>query len=298
MVLSDVGHFGRAAEKLFITQPALSKSIKSLEQELGAALLIRTGQGVALTSFGEQFCAHISRALKEIDQAVSLSAASKGTPSCIKIGTVASVRQAFLPSLLVDYEHAVKHNTVFDILEAVASFDCVRLVQNRDIDLAFCGWNENPPKGLGNVPVLAQKLVVAVNPRHPLASKRSISMDDLKEYPLISYRDSSLMYFSVKTMTDIHGLTFRQAFHDELGAASYIALDSRCAAIMLDTIEGSMRAKVKFIEIEEYAEPFHMVGVLYRVSSLADEGIASFVGFINEKYRNLRGITPIESSLV
>lgn len=99
-------------------------------------------------------------------------------------------------------------------------------------------------------------------------------------------------------MTDIHDLVFRQAFHDELGAASYIALDSSCVAIMLDAIEGRIRAKVKFIEIEEYAVPFHMVGVLYGVSSLADEGIASFVGFINEKYRNLRGITPIESSLV
>lgn len=155
----------------FITQSALSKSIKSLEQELSAVLLIHAGYGVAILHLGEQFCAHISRALKEIDQAASLSAASKGKPSYRKIGSAASVRQAFLPSLLVDYEHAVKHETVFDILEVVASLGCVRLVQNRDIDLAFCGWNENPPRGLGNVPVLAQKLVVAVNPQHPLVSK-------------------------------------------------------------------------------------------------------------------------------
>lgn len=296
-VLADIGHFGKAAEKLYITQPALSKSIKGLEQELGADLFIRTGQGIVLTSFGEQFCTHINKALDEIDQALSLSSSPGGKPSYIKIGTVASVQQAFLPSLLIDYEHASSHDTFFDILEVSATFDCIRLIQKHEIDLAFCGWSKSPAKGLGNIPVLAQNLVVAVNPAHPLADRKSVSFKELAEYPLISYRDSSSMYFTVKAMTDLYGLSFRQAFHDELGAVSHTAVNPRYVALLLDTIEGNLRAKVKFIAIEECDKPFHLVGLLYRVSSLADEGIANFVGFINERYRHLRGIVPVESQL-
>lgn len=250
-----------------------------------------------LTSFGEQFCAHTAKALNEIDQAMSLSGSSSIKPSYIQIGTVASVQQAFLPSLLVDYEHAEGRDTFFDILEVSATFDCLRLVQKREIDLAFCGWNPNMPKGLASIPVLPQNLVAAVNPKHPLADRKVVSLKELADYPLISYRDSSSMYYTVKAIADSYGLTFRQAFHDELKAASHTEVNPRCVALLLDTVEGSPRTKMKFITIEEYKETFHLVGLLYRISGLNDEGVASFVGFINERYRHLCGIVPTEFKL-
>ena len=102
-VLAEVGHFGRAAEQLHITQPALSNSIKGLERELGSDLFERTGRKAVLTPYGMRFIPHIIKALGEIEQASSLSPTPKLDNPSIHIATVASVQQTFLPALLIDY---------------------------------------------------------------------------------------------------------------------------------------------------------------------------------------------------
>jgi LysR family cyn operon transcriptional activator len=69
LAVVDEGHFTRAAEKLYISQPALSQQIKLLEEEIGAVLLERIGRRIRLTAAGEILATHARRALQELAEA-------------------------------------------------------------------------------------------------------------------------------------------------------------------------------------------------------------------------------------
>lgn len=296
--LAEVGHFGRAAERLHITQPALSNSIKGLERELGSDLFSRTGRKVVLTPYGMRFIPHIIKALGEINQAANLSPSPRLDDPAIRIATVASIQQTFLPALLIDYAETTRHDPAaapasFDVLEAATTFTCLDLLQEGKADLAFCGFL--PTSGCAWIPVLPQYLVAAVNPVHPLASYETVNIQDVSDYPLISYRKPSILYYSVKALADKTQLHFQEAFNNEIGAAPYIAANSQCVALLLDTVEEGLRSRIRYIPVEELNRPFHLLGLAYRHSSLQSGAVAHFAEYLEHRFSSVAKITPIES---
>ncbi len=75
VAVADEGHVGRAAQRLHISQPPLSRQIRSLEEELGTPLFERTPRGVRLLPEGELFLSHARRVLAEVEAAVAAFAA-------------------------------------------------------------------------------------------------------------------------------------------------------------------------------------------------------------------------------
>lgn len=297
VALADVGHFGHASEKLCITQPALSNSIKGLERELGSDLFERTSRKVVLTPYGTRFYAHVVKALGELERAVNLPAPVPLSDNPIRIATVASTQQTFLPSLLVEYAQATRHTTSFEIFDAHTSADCAILLERGDADLAFCAKPAVPGSGVW-LPVLAQQLVIAVSAEHPLAARSVVSLSELLDYPLVSYRRPSAMFYPVKALTDSLGAQFQEAFNDEVGASPYVAANTQCIALLLNIVEGSVRNKIRYIPIRELSQAFHMVGLYYAQASLANESVALFVEYLERTYSSLQEIVPMENLLM
>ena len=297
VALADVGHFGHASEQLCITQPALSNSIKGLEKELGSDLFNRTSRKVVLTPYGTRFYGHIVKALGELERAVNLPAPVSLDEDPIRIATVASTQQTFLPSLLVEYAQATRHTTSFEIFDAHTSGDCAALLDRGDADLAFCAKPSTSGSGIW-FPVLAQELVIAVSTEHPLASHSAVSLSELLDYPLVSYRRPSAMYYPVKALTESLGVRFQEAFNDEVGASPYVAANTQCIALVLNTVEGSIRNKIRYIPIKELGQAFHMVGLYYVQASLLNERTALFVEYLEQSYSQLREIVPVERFLL
>ncbi len=297
VALADVGHFGHASEKLCITQPALSNSIKGLERELGSDLFERTSRKVVLTPYGTRFYAHVVKALGELERAVNLPAPVSFSENPIRIATVASTQQTFLPSLLVEYAQATRHTTAFEIFDAHTSADCAILLEQGDADLAFCAKPAVSGSGVW-LPVLAQELVIAVSAEHPLAARSVVSLSELLDYPLVSYRRPSAMFYPVKALADSLGAQFQEAFNDEVGASPYVAANTQCIALLLNTVEGSVRNKIRYIPIRELSQAFHMVGLYYAQASLANESVALFVEYLERTYSSLQEIVPMENFLM
>ncbi len=295
--VAQAGHFGHAADELCITQPALSNSIKGLERELGSELFVRSNTGVYLTSYGQRFYSHIVRALGEIDRAVAIPCVPAVDKPTITVATFAAMQQSFLPQLLVDYANSTHRATLFDIYDVHTTSDCIDLLARGKIDLALCG---RPPQSGSSVwfPVAAQQLVVGVAETHPLAQHAMVSLRDILDYPIVSYRRPAGLYYPVEKLLARLGYPFREAFNDEIGALPYLAANPQCVALLLDTVEGRARSSTRFIPIEELQRPFHMVGLLYNLSTVEDDAAAHFVEWVEERYQDLRDIIAIESLIL
>ena len=98
--IATVGHLGRAAEKLGRTQPALSKSIRRLEEEIGAALFRRAGRGITLTETGHALLNRARAIRQSVDESVrEVGEMARGLTGTIRIGCGATTAEYILPTV-------------------------------------------------------------------------------------------------------------------------------------------------------------------------------------------------------
>lgn len=276
--LAETEHYGRASKELFVSQPALSNSIKGLEAELGVALFERVGRNVRLTERGELFRESIDEALSIIDSAAEeLDAYRHGRSSLIRVASVESVQRDFLPVLLSDFQRSVGTKVAFDVVRCT-TFEAITSLNDGLCDVAFCGRMPSMRR-TAFIPLVMQDAIVAMNVDHPLALKETVSLDDLKSYPLISYSPESYMHHVFKGVLDRHGLGFRQSFGDEMTAATLVSMDGDSVAIVLDTLSDVSFPRVAFRRIKELDGPFHMVSCAYIEDSRRPKIVDSLISF-------------------
>ncbi|MDJ0612077.1 MAG: LysR substrate-binding domain-containing protein [Rhizobiaceae bacterium] len=100
-ILAKEGHFGRAAEKCAISQPALSMQIKELEEILGTLLIERSARNIRLTGFGERFLVQVREVLKSVDELGDMARAAKGDFSGqFRLGIIPTVAPYLLPKIM------------------------------------------------------------------------------------------------------------------------------------------------------------------------------------------------------
>ena len=170
-------HFGRAAERLDITQPALSKQIRILERELDLELLTRTKRVVSLTQAGEVFFGQAQQLLQQAEQAVKLTKrTAKGEVGRLKIGFTATATYTVLPNLIQRFRG--HHPQVEVEMLEFCTEGQVSALNRSEIDIGFL----HPPidtRGLEIHPILAEDFLVVLPPQHHLSDRRSLSLADL-----------------------------------------------------------------------------------------------------------------------
>lgn len=141
LMLTQTLHFRKAAEKLYIVQPALSKQIKSLEEELGVRLFERSQRRVQLTPAGQYFkqeVAQIRQRLEEVRNLTQLVAT--GEAGEIRIGYVGSCIHTFLPEMITGLTSAFPHIQLY--LSEMITAAMWEAILKGELDLAFL---RNPP---------------------------------------------------------------------------------------------------------------------------------------------------------
>ena len=176
-------NFTRAAEKLRLAQPSLTRQIHNLEEELGVRLLDRSRNQVSLTEEGRSFLVDARRLVAlSLESVKSVQRFSRGEAGQLNIGYLFKFNFNLLPATLATF-----YQTCPDI--AVNLFDMspaeqLRALEARKIDLGFVGLR--PPvagknsAGLTWECVARHKIVVVLPARHPLAKKNNIKLTDLK----------------------------------------------------------------------------------------------------------------------
>jgi DNA-binding transcriptional LysR family regulator len=186
-------HFGRAAARLNMTQPPLSRQIQVLEHIIDAPLLERTSRSVRLTPAGRSFLPEARRILKLAESASQVARRiAMGKTGSLKIGYTAAAAYGFLPELIAacrarlpEVDFSLKEMVSGDQLEALAS---------GQIDAGLLRPPIARPE-LATRRVLAEPLLAAIPKKHPLASAATVAIKDFDGQPFVMYSPYESRYF-------------------------------------------------------------------------------------------------------
>lgn len=179
LVLSEELHFGHAAQRLNIAQPALSQQMKQLEQEVGMALFVRDKRNVALTWEGEQLIAQATLAVSHFDRfREHASTLRQGLQGHLRLGYVgSSILEPGLPLLINGYRQA-NPTTEIAIEEHNVDAQLTRLRDDR-LDVALIRSPLPKYDELEYLDVVTRPLIAVLPARHPLAGQQCISLSAL-----------------------------------------------------------------------------------------------------------------------
>ena len=179
-------NFRAAAEELYISQPSLSRSIDTLEHELGVVLFERTGRHIALTGSGRLFLEYTNRILDECDRAIYKMKELSTNGGRIDIGYVFPLANYYIPHKVRSFLDIPENEKVTFGFTQNRSSSIIREIKNGNLDVGFCSFSENEEE-LEFTPILKQEMVIITSKDHPLAEKDDLSIRELTHYPVIGY---------------------------------------------------------------------------------------------------------------
>ncbi|MCZ7417230.1 LysR family transcriptional regulator [Streptomyces sp. WMMC897] len=184
VAVAEERNFTRAAERVHISQSGVSAQIRQLERDLGTELFGRSARGVTLTAAGEAALTHARAALaaaEAIGQAVGeVAEVLRGR---LTVGMVTGCTLTPLFDALAAF-HRTHPGVELSLVEG-HSLQLLDAVRSGTVDVALVGTATASPEGLEALPVVAERLVVAVPPSHPLARRKRVTLRDVCEHPLV-----------------------------------------------------------------------------------------------------------------
>jgi LysR family transcriptional regulator, benzoate and cis,cis-muconate-responsive activator of ben and cat genes len=184
VAVAETGNISRAAAKIFLTQPALSRQIKALEDEIGQCLLERQAHSIRLTPVGETFLREARELLQHADQVLErVRASGKGVR--LRVGYAPSLGSGILSRAVENFTqtHPGAQVELFDLstAEMLAGLESNKL----DVALTIGGGGET--RGLKWAPLVRAPWKLAVNRKHPLAPLKRVSPAEVARQPLLIF---------------------------------------------------------------------------------------------------------------
>ncbi|MFD1383059.1 LysR family transcriptional regulator [Rhodanobacter aciditrophus] len=181
-------NFSKAAERLNMTQPPLSRQIQLLEHQLGVSLLTRTTRSVVLTAAGRAFLTEAKSLLERADRAaMSAKKIAAGDIGTVTLSFVPSAVYEFVPKVIAN-AHQQRPNIKISLAE-MNSFEQQEAVRSRQVDLGIVR-SAPPQPDLASQFLLSEPFVLALPRQHPLVKQPKISLADLHEQAFILYSHS------------------------------------------------------------------------------------------------------------
>ena len=175
-------HFGRAAEAVYVTQPALSQQVQRLEAELGIALLRRTSRGVELTPAGEDLLGRAETILAEVTRARGAMDEHAGVVRGAVRVAATTADALHLPDVLASFHR--EHPGVRLALRHASASEVLALVRRGAVDLAVLSLGSEPVDGLTVTPLPDEPLRAIAAPDEPFRAV-AVAIEDLRGRPFV-----------------------------------------------------------------------------------------------------------------
>ena len=176
-------HFGRAAEACFVSQPTLSVAIKKLEEELDVKIFERGSNEVSLTHLGEEI---VRQAQAVLEQAAAIKEIAKRgkdpLAGPLRLGVIYTIGPYLLPELVKQTIERVPQMPL--LLQENFTVKLLEMLRAGELDCAIMA-EPFPDTGLAIAPLYEEPFLVAVPRKHPLASRQSVSAEELKNETML-----------------------------------------------------------------------------------------------------------------
>ena len=193
ITIAETGSITMAASRLFIAQPSLSKSVAELEKEMGITIFNRSNRGVYLSEDGTKF---LSYARQIVEQAEILESEYKSAPPPRRAFAVSSQHYAFVVNAFVELVREYGREKYEFTLRELKTAEIIDDVRNHrsDIGILFlCRFNREvllhilQSEDMRFIPLFTALPHVFVSKHSPLASRKSVTLDDLRPFPRLTY---------------------------------------------------------------------------------------------------------------
>ena len=187
VAVAETRHFGRAADRCFVSQPTLSGQIKKLEDELGVIIFERTNRSVEVTPVGASILTHARLVLEQAD-AIEQVARAHQDPMAgpLRIGAIPTLSPYLMPLVLVPLKRA--HPNLRLVLSEEITESLIGRLQRHEIDAALLATPVDEPD-LASLPLFDEPFWLAHPRKHPLYDKEEISARDLEALDLLLLAD-------------------------------------------------------------------------------------------------------------
>ncbi|WP_026707336.1 LysR family transcriptional regulator [Flavobacterium frigidarium] len=251
LAVAEELHFRKAAEKLFISQPGLSRQIKLLEEELGIILFERHNRKVVLTTVGEYLKTEFTQQLRVIDSTLTnAKLIHDGKKGELKIGYVGSAMQDVIPNLLLKFEDK-NPDILFDLKEIDNQKQIEDLV-SLSLDIGFVRL-ERVPLTLEIKTILDENFCLVLPKHHPINEHNFESIAQFREESFILFDAKYSASYYEKVMQIFDDCNFTPIIsHNTIHSSSIFKLveNNFGISIVPKSLAKKSGYRIKFIELD------------------------------------------------
>ena len=274
VAVADARHFGRAAERSFVSQPTLSAQIKKLEEYLGVQLIERSPKRVSLTVAGEEIVDRARRIVEASEEIVELAKGHRDPlAGRLKLALLPTIGPYLLPNVAGKMRRRLPRLEL--MLYEYQTDVMLEKLHSGEIDVGILALPV-PMDGLESYELYREPFTVALPVNHRLASRASIKVSDLKDETLLLLEDGHCLRDQALDICSGSGIHEKQDFR----ATSLETLRQMVAAGVGITLLPELAGRGAYgaargVSIKPFAKPVpaRTIGALWRKSSARREAI-------------------------
>lgn len=281
--VAKLGSFSRAAETLFLTQPAVSAQIKDLEYEYKTKLFDRVGRKIKLTGAGETLMGYVKNILDMYEEshfAVNLLKDAKD--GSIKLGVSGLPGARLLPTIISYFKNDFP-DTTFSI-KAQKSAAVVDSIKQNHFDLGLivsseCNLNRQE---LVDKVLYKDRIVIGVSNKHPLAKRKSVNVSELSSMPLIVSLKNTVSRQALDKLFHQYSIPFNIAYEIENKSMIKTMVEKNLGIAFFSTLEIRKEVESNWIHTLEIEDaPFYRyVHVIYHKNHELSPTAMAFYDFM------------------
>ncbi|MDI3326720.1 LysR family transcriptional regulator [Pontibacterium granulatum] len=274
LAVQETGSFTKAAEKMFVTQPALSTAIKALEEELGAELLVRKPKRISLTPAGLRFRDRAFAILAECN-AAKRDLMDVRDQRQLRLGVLDTLNTPPVNALLHDFR--MTYPDVLLHLHSGSKGDLAQKLGQDKVDLLITSLS-GEEESHTTLPLYQERFVLFVHRQHPLATRASVHLADLHELPFVLRKNCEVLNEGKRVFLSEQAQPHLTCRTEEDGWALSMVQNNLAAAIMGETINAPDVVKIPIVDFGL----LRTVGCLWRAHS-DPLGVKQFTDFAAQK---------------
>lgn len=292
IAISEAGSINKASEVLYVSQPSLTESVKELEKELGITIFLRSGRGVTLTAEGADFILYARQVVNDYNVLAERFGNSKNIKK--KFG-VSTQHYSFAVKAFVElvkefdmsrYEFAIRESRTRDVISDVASL-------RSEIGIIYLSeFNKSAITKLLRTsdlefhPLITCDAYVYIWAGHPLAKKKKITFEQLKDYPCLSFEqgDQASFYYAEEILSTKEYVKTIKANDRATMLNLMVGLNgyTLCSGIICEELNGDDYVAIPFDAQGEEEASRMQIGYITRKNQMPSKIGKKYIEKINE----------------